>query len=190
MKIVKIIIPCLLLNACLLGTSKNAKFYTMTPAAAAQIVSADYRAVIVVSRVQLPKYVERPQIVTQYKDSAQVNISEYNRWVDAPAALATRALTEDLSMSLPSAQIKETRAKKGEVDRVVAVEIVEMNGVLGEKAELTAWYTIQDKTGKMQSYQKFTDSVSIGKTYDDLAQGYSQLLAKLSQEIAASLIKK
>ena len=76
MKIIKIIIPCLLLGACVFGTSKNAKFYTMT-ATPASAVSVDYNAFVVVNRVQLPKYVDRAQIVTQYKDSAQVNISEY-----------------------------------------------------------------------------------------------------------------
>ena len=189
MRIIKIIIPCLLLNACMFGTSKNAKFYTMA-ATAGSAISVGYSAFVGVDRVQLPKYVDRTQIITQYKDSAQIKISEYNRWVEAPAALATRVLTEDLSVLLPSAQIKENRFKKRETDRVIMVEIIEMNAVLGEKAELAAWYTIQDGAGNVQTYQKFTNSVLIGKTYDELAQGYSQLLMKLSQEIAASLIAK
>lgn len=189
MKIIKIIIPCLLLNACMFGTSKNAKFYTMS-VAPGTAVSADYNAFVGVSRVQLPKYADRTQIVTQYKDSEQIKISEYNRWVEPPATLMTRVLTEDLSVLLPSAQIKENRFKKRAADRVITVEIIEMNGVLGQQAELIAWYTVQDEAGKVQTYQKFTKSVIIGKTYDELAQGYSQLLMMLSQEIAASLIAK
>lgn len=189
MRIIKIIIPCLLLNACMFGTSKNAKFYTLTPALA-QAVSADYSASVKVNRVQLPKYVDRAQIVTQYKDSTQVNISEYNRWVESPVALATRVLTEDLSALLPSAQINESRFKRGAVDRAITVEIITMNAVLGQKAELAAWYTIQDRSGKIQTRQKFENTVQIGKTYDELAQGYSQLFAKLSQEIAGSLMNK
>lgn len=189
MRIIKIIVPCLLLNACMFGTSKNAKFYTMTTTPGS-VISVDYNAVVEVNRLQLPKYMDRTQIITQYKDSAQIKISEYNRWVEAPAALATRVLTEDLGVLLPSAQIKETRFKRRAADYVITVEIIEMNAVLGKKAALTAWYTIQDKAGKVQTYQKFTDSVLIGKTYDELAQGYSQLLMKLSQEIAANLIAK
>ncbi len=189
MKIIKIIIPCLLLGACMFGTSKNAKFYTLT-STPVSAVSVDYNAFVVVNRVQLPKYVDRAQIVTQHKDSAQVNISEYNRWVETPATLATHVLTEDLSVLLPSAQVKETRFKRGVADWTITVEIVEMNGVLGQKAEIIAWYTVQDKAGKIQTYQKFTNSVSIGKTYDELAQGYSQLLMQLSQEIAENLLAK
>lgn len=189
MKIIKIIIPCLLLNACMFGTSKNAKFYTMT-ATSESAISVDYNAFVGVNRVQLPKYVDRTQIITQYKDSTQIKISEYNRWVESPATLVTHVLTEDLSVLLPSAQIKENRFKKRETDRVITVEIIEMNAILGQKAELTAWYTVQDGAGKVKTYQKFASSVPIGKTYDELAQGYSQLLMKLSQEIAASLIAK
>ena len=189
MRIIKIIIPCLFLQACMFGTSQNAKFYTMTTTSGAAI-SSDYNAFVGVNRVQLPKYIDRTQIITQYKDSAQIKISEYNRWVESPAALATRVLTEDLSVLLPSAQIKENRFKKRATDHVVTVEVIEMNAILGQKAELVAWYTIQDAAGKVQTYQKFTHSVLIGKTYDELARGYGQLLMALSQEIAASLMTK
>ena len=148
MRLIKIIIPCLLLNACLLGTSKNAKFYAIS-AVPTQVVSEQYKASIGINRVQLPKYMDRPQIVTQRKNSTQVNISEFNRWVEGPAVLSTRALAENLSTLLPAAQINQTRFKGGDFSRTVTVEIVEMNGVLGQKAEITVWYTVQDKAGKI-----------------------------------------
>ena len=74
MRIIKIIIPCLLLNACMFGTSKNAKFYTLT-ATSGPAISVDYNAFVGVNRGQLPKYVDRPQMVTQQKESLQINIS-------------------------------------------------------------------------------------------------------------------
>ena len=112
MKLAKIIIPCLLLNACLFGTSKNAKFYTLT-AVPGPVVSEDYNTSVGVNRIQLPRYMERPQIVTQRKDSAQVNISEFNRWVEAPSVLATRTMVGNLSALLPAAQIKQVQLKRG-----------------------------------------------------------------------------
>lgn len=189
MRIIKIIIPCLLLNACMFGTSKNAKFYTMA-AIPAQVLSTDYKVSVGVARVQLPKYVDRPQIVTQHKNSVQVDISEYNRWIESPSVLATRVLSDNLSELLPSAQIKETRLKSSIFDRIVMVEIIKINAVLGQQAELVAWCTVKDNSGKVHSRQKIERSIDVGKTYDELAQAYSQLLAGLSQEIAALLIKK
>ena len=187
MRIIKIIIPCLLLNACLLGTSQNAKFYTMT-AVAGPVFSENYSTSVGVNRIQLPKYMERPQMVTQGNNSAQVNISEFNRWVENPSVLATRALTANLNTLLPSAQITQTHLKGGKFAQTVTLEIVELNAVLGKQVELTAWCTVKDSVGKEQSRQKIEHTVPVGKTYDELAQTYSQLLADVSRDIATMLI--
>jgi len=189
MKLIKIVIPCLLLGACMFGTSKNAKFYTQS-AISTNTISAEYTASLSVNRVQLPKYVERPQMVTQQKDSLQINISEYNRWVELPSVLATRVITKNLSVLLPAAQVKENQSKGEGFNWIISVEIVELNAVLGEKAELVAWYTIKNTSKKVITQQKFSHTVPIGKTYEDLANGYSRLLAELSQEIATSLIEQ
>ncbi len=189
MKILKIVIPCLLLNACLFGTSKNAKFYTMT-ATSTQAISTDYTDLVGINRVQLPKYMDRPQIATQRKNSTQVNISEFNRWVESPSVLATRALTENMSTLLPAAQIKQSHIKGGNFAWTVTVEIINMSAVLGEQAQLTAWGTIKDRAGKVHAYQKFEYTIPVGKTYDDLAQAYNKLLADLSRDLATVLIKQ
>ena len=189
MKIIKIIIPCLLLNACMFGTSKNAKFYTQS-STSTRTVSADYTAFVGVNRIQLPKHIDRPQIVTQQKDSLEINISEYNRWIDSPSVLVTRVVTEDLSVLLPAAQVKTSQSKGELFDRIVSVEISKINAVLGDKAELAGWYTIKDNSKKILTQQKFAYTVQIGKTYEDVAHGYSRLLDELSQEIATALIKK
>lgn len=187
MRLMKIIIPCLLLGACFWGTSKNAKFYTLSATLTEPLIK-NYTAFVGVNRILLPKYIDRPQIVTQHKDSSQVNISEFNRWVESPAVLSTRALAENLSILLPSAQIKTNQFKR-EGDWIVSVEIIKMNAILGDKAELAAWYTIKNNSKKILTQQKFTGTVQIGKTYDDLSQGYNKLIAQLSQEIANTLIK-
>ena len=63
-----------------------------------------------------------------------------------------------------------------------------MNAVLGEKITLETWYSIKNKAGRLLARQKFSDSVQIGNSYDDLANGYSKLLTRLSQDIAHALI--
>lgn len=189
MKLIKIIIPCLLLGGCFMGASQQSKFYTQS-AMSADVVSAEYNAFVGINRVQLPKYMDRPQMVTKFKDSVQISMSEYNRWVESPSVLATRAITEDLSALLPGAKIKINQAKGEGFDYTVSVEVVTMDAVLEDKAELVAWYTVKDKKGNNLIQQKFANTAEIGKTYDDVAIGYSQLLAELSQEIANFLTKK
>ena len=189
MKLLKIIIPCLLLGACVFGTSKNAKFYTLSAATGIPL-STDFAAFVGVNRVQLPKYMDRPQIITQHKTAPQVSVSEYNRWVEPPAVLATRVLTDNLNGLLPAAQIKINHLKGDRFDKTVSVEIMTLSAVLGQQAELSAWYMVKDKSGKVVAQQKFASTVKIGKTYDDLAKGYSELLAQLSHELANILIKQ
>lgn len=189
MKLIKIIIPCLLLGGCFWGRSPEAKFYTQS-VISEKGISTDFTDSVAVNHIQFPKYIDRPQIVTQLKDSLQINMSEYNRWVEAPSVLSTRTLTENLSVLLPSGKIKMNNLKSADFDWVVSVEVVKINAVLEDKAELIAWYTIKDKQGKIITQQKFTNIISIGKTYDDLVFAYSQLFAQLSQEIADILVKK
>ena len=143
-----------------------------------------------INRIQLPKYIDRPQMLTQLKNSAQIHVSEYNRWVEQPSVLATRVLTENLSVRLPAAQIKMNQLRGEHFDRTVSIEITKLDAVLGDKAEMVVWYTIKDKAGQVLVHQKFAATVLLGKTYDDLAKGYSELLANLSQAIANALIKK
>lgn len=189
MKLIKIVIPCLLLGACVLGTSKNAKFYT-PKAINAGVVSADYKAFVGVNRSQLPKYMERPQIVTHQKDSAQIKISEYNRWAEYPSVLLTRVVAEDLSHLLPASKVKPNQGKAERFDYTISLEVTEMKAVLGGNVELTAWYTIKNQAGKTLTQQKFTHSMKVGKSYEDLMKGYNELLAQLSYAIAEHLIAK
>ncbi|MDY6408020.1 MAG: PqiC family protein [Pseudomonadota bacterium] len=189
MRFLKILTLCFLLTACVFGTSQTSKFYTLASEPSPSI-SNSCKSFVGVVRVQLPKYMDRPQIATQNKNSPEIVISEYNRWVENPSVLMTRVLVEDLSALLPSAQIKMNQYGLEQFDRVISVEVVKMNAILGDQAELVAWYTIKNKSGQTLIRNKFADSVQIGKSYDDLANGYGQLLTRLSQNIAHALIKK
>ncbi len=188
MQFLKILTLCFLLSACVFGTSQISKFYTLTSESSPSI-SNSYKSFVGVMRVQLPKYIDRPQIVTQNKNSPEIVISEYNRWIENPSVLTTRVLVENLSTLLPSAQIKINQYGLEQFDRIISVEVIKMNAVLGEKITLEAWYTIKNKAGHLLTRQKFDDSVQIGKSYDDMASGYSQLWKKLSQQISNSMIK-
>jgi len=187
MRLLKVLILCFLLSACVFGTTQNSKFYTLT-AQKTEPLSNKNLNFIGVNRIQLPKYMDRPQIVTQSLDSNEMTVSEYNRWIESPAVLVSRILTEDLSNLLPKTQIKINPFGTEKFDKIVSVEIIKMDAILGGKAELEAWYTIKNNSGKVLTRQKFSDSVKIGNSYDDLAVGYSNLLMNLSKQIGQSLI--
>lgn len=185
MKFFKSIFLCLFLAACFGGTSPQSSFYTLV-AEEQKPLSVKNDSFIGIEKVQLPKYLDRPQIVTQ--EAPQVTVSEYNRWIETPNVLCTRVLVEDLSALFPNAQIKSRSFGLEDFDVTVSVEVVKMDAILGDKVNLEAWFTIQ-KEGKIVDRQKFFAEQSIGKTYDDIANGYSALWSQLSQRIGKVLKK-
>jgi uncharacterized lipoprotein YmbA len=189
MKKIKYAFLCLFLSGCIFGVSQTSKFYSLTTIETMP-VSQSEDLFIGVDKVDLPKYMDRAQIVTQNKNGRQVLISEYNRWVESPSVLCTRILTQNLNYLLPKSDAKIRTLGSEKFDRRVWVQVVQMDGVLGQQAKLSAWFTIKNTKGKTIVHQKFTDKIEIGKTYDDLVVGYSKLWSKLSQDIAKQLIQK
>ena len=189
MKKIKYAFLCLFLSGCIFGVSQTSKFYSLTPIES-KSVSQSADLFIGVDKVDLPKYMDRAQIVNQNKNDTEVFISEYNRWIESPSVLCTRILTQNLNNLLPKSEAKIRTIGGEKFDRRVWVQVIQMDGILGNQAELTAWYTIKNKDGKTIIRQKFSDKIEIAKTYDDLVIGYSKLWEKLSQDIAEHLIQK
>ena len=187
MKLIPYAFLCLFLSGCIFGVSQTPKFYSLTPEEQ-NPVSKSIHLFIGVDKISLPKYMDRPQIVTLNEKNPEVFISEYNRWIESPSVLCSRTLSQNLNNLLPKSESKIRSVGSEKFDRRVWIEVVKMDGVLGQKAELTAWYTIKDKNSKTISHQKFSKEIKIGKTYEDLINGYSKLWADLSQNIAQSLI--
>ena len=185
MRFFKSLFLCLFLTACFGGVSPQSNFYTLV-AQKQTPLSVKENAFIGIERMQIPKYLDRPQIVTQ--EAPQVIVSEYNRWIDTPSILCARVLVEDLSALLPNAQIKARSYGVEDFDKTLSVEVVRMDAVLGERVVLDAWFSIQDADGKTLTRQKFSATQAIGKTYDDLADGYSQLWSQFSQKIAKAIV--
>ena len=187
MKRIKYLFICLFLSACIFGTSQNSKFYSFLPQSG-KVLSSSYTNSVGIGRVLLPKYMDKPQIVTQSTDSAEVILSEYNRWIEAPSVLCQRSVIDNLSAALPRAQIQAQQFGTQKFDIRISIEVIKMDGILGDKANLQAWYTITKQDGQVLLRKKFLQNLSVGKTYDDLVQGYSILWHNLSYEMAKSLL--
>lgn len=186
MKIIKYAFLCLFLSGCIFGVSKTSTFYTLTSNIQTPF-NNQYDAFIGIDKISLPKYMDRPQIVTLEPDGTEVSVSEFNRWIESPSVLCTRALTENLSSLLPKSQVKIRQLGSEKFDRYIWVEVIKMDGTLGKTADLQAWYTIKNKYGKTVLRQKFTDQITIKNTYSDLVNGYSKLWENLSLVIARHL---
>ncbi len=178
----------LLTTACVpRGTSPEAKFYNLK-AENVSVVSDKYKHPVGILRVQMPNFADRTQIVSQLKESLEVKVSEFNRWVEPLSILYTRVLAENLNSLLPNAPVKVT-TDSSSFDRNVFVNVLKIETILGEKSCLDALYIIKTGDGKVLKQEKFTEEVPINTTYESLVKAQNKLVGDLSRAIAVTLSK-
>lgn len=175
----------LLLSSCMPGASQTARFYNLKTESNFTI-SETYKNSVGILRIQIPKFMDKPQIISQNKGNPEVNISEYNRWVEPLSVLYTRTLVENLSVLLPNAPIKMS-TRDDSFNRVILVDIVKLDTSWQDKGILEAWYTIKTRNGQVLASKKFSDSITMGNSYEDLVKTHSKLLGNLSKAIANTL---
>ncbi|HUC66072.1 MAG TPA: PqiC family protein [Stellaceae bacterium] len=90
----------LLLAGC--GTTPPPRLFTLAPRPATP--SRPLAAAIAVRRVQLPKYLDRLQIVS-YRDPYELQYSEFFIWGENLSDMTTRVLVANLSERLPHSQV-------------------------------------------------------------------------------------
>ena len=175
----------LTLAGCFGGTTPPSQFYTLSPTITKPV--SDQRLTVGVDRVQIPRSLDRPQMLTADADTPEMTLSELNRWVEPLPTLIQRTLITDLSTALPNAVIRN-RSFSGEInDYNVAVDIVQLTAVLNDRAGLLAWLTVRTAAGQTVAHLKVAETVPIGVTYADMANGQSALIGRLASQIADTL---
>ena len=185
MKRIVTISLCFLLAACVPGSSQTAKFYNLKTESKLR-VSETYKNSVGVLRVQMPKFMDKPQIISQYKGNAEVMISEYNRWIEPLAVLYTRSLVSNLNSLLPNAPIKMSTGDDS-FKRIILVDIVKLDMLWQDKGTLEAWYTIKTGNRQILANKKFIHSIPLKNSYENLVDTHSRLLESLSEAIAKTL---
>jgi len=182
-----VIAICFLISACVPGVSQSSKFYNTT-SEVDSVLSTTYSNSVAVLRVQMPKFMDKPQIISRNREDVQVFVSEYNRWIEPLSMLYTRTLVENLNTLLPNAPV-EIFMGNNSPSRYVFVDVVKLDTLWNSKITLDAWYTIKTYKDQLIIRRKFSDSIPLKNSYEDLVRVHSKLLGNLSKSIADSLIK-
>ena len=161
--------PVLLLSACI-GTSRPARFYNLQ----AENIGA---------------YSNKPQIATLKSGGVEVDISELNRWSESLSTMIQRVVADDLGYNLPKAVVKPRVSAREDFKYLLQIEIGQLDGSWNKTANLEAWWSIADASGKLLVQQKSSLSVPLGDGYDDLVRAESRLLAELSAQIAPAFAR-
>lgn len=180
---------------CCLGTSRPSRFYTLQPLDVTEGHGPTApETTVAVGPVELPDYLERPQIVTR-SGSNEILIAEFDRWGGAldqqiDAALVT-TLTERLGPSGISVVPQRSVIRSGTPVRV-AVSVTRFDGTPGQSVVLQArWELRVRKDGKEESLGIRDESVVEaveGSGYDALVAAMQRAVVRIGQHMGDGLV--
>ena len=186
--VVPLVASLLGLGACA-GTPSH--FYVLNTLSASETMPATAAAqgpVIGVGPITLPKYLDRPQIVTRVGRN-QLALGEFDRWAEPLQDNVARVLAEHLARLVPTDQILlHPWPRSATLDYQVSVEVLQFDGWLGGESTLLARWSILDGA----EHELFNRMVHLhaptgGQDYDAMVVAMNQMLETLSRDIATGI---
>jgi uncharacterized protein len=175
------------------STPPPTAFYTLTAVTKAETAgqgSAPMRDLAVgIGPVQIPEYLDRPQIVTRTAPD-KLTLSEFNRWGGSLRQDFPRVLAENVAALLGTDRVLAYPwGDRLEPAYGVALDVQQFDGDLGGAVVLKATWIVTGREGKTPLAVRKTEiqePVS-GTDYDALVSAQSRALAALSREIAGEI---
>lgn len=179
----------LLLAAGCSPKTRPAKFYLLQPLSRTETPAAAPAspALIGLGPVEIPAYLDRPQIVTG-GGGAQIQLDEFQRWAEPLRDNLTRVLAENLALLLPSSHVRPFPWNRAIVpDYQVEIQVLRFHVDAAGNGELKANWNIlkQNKPIQMKSFQSMVPVDGNAPEAKVAAQG--RALAEFSKAIAVEL---
>ena len=180
----------LLVGGC---ASQPSRFYLLSALpsteTASPATSGQQRPTIGVGPVTLPRYVDRPQIVTR-TSPYEIKVAEFDRWAEGLDANFARVLAENLSALLPTARVVTSPWQRATlIDYQVTVDVTQFLSQAGGDSLLIADWTLFKGEGQevlASGTSRFSAS-PVGQDYAAIVAAMSQTVASLSREIATTI---
>ncbi|OPY83557.1 MAG: hypothetical protein A4E65_00527 [Syntrophorhabdus sp. PtaU1.Bin153] len=180
------------LNGCG-GNSSGARFYTLTslgfPEGAGQAAADDQTVIVRIGPVQIPDYLDRPQIVTRTAAN-ELSLGDFDLWGGSLGTDVERVLVENLSVLLAKDRISVAGWKsRYSTMGSVPVWLDRLDVVPGDKIILKARWGIIGNDGRaLEPPRDVTLSRPVnGSGYGDVVAAMSDALVSLSRDIAAGI---
>jgi hypothetical protein len=185
-------ITAIFLSGCL-GRSQTPRFYALSPMSPDQVISTrkspGQNAVIGIGPVKLADYLDQSNLVTRASDNQLVK-AEYDRWVGSFKDDFINVLAENIGLLLATERIHLYPWRPSvPIDYQVVLDVVRLDGRLGEAAWLVARWSVLGGPGKklLQMKRSSIREPVRDADYAALVAAQSQAVAKLSQEIAEAI---
>ncbi len=176
------------------GRSKQARFFVLEPRAGhAGLESARAAAsgglTVGIAPVELPAYLDRPQIVTRTSD-VEVGVAEYYRWAEPLNSSLPRMLAHELEQAraIDNVVLLPTLAPV-EPDRVILVELFRFDGAPGATVRLSAQYTILDKERNLVAgpVRSEISAPVADASFESLVRAMREAASRFSGQLAGAL---
>jgi len=189
-----IIWALVLLAGCRSATSPI-EFYTLSPLAsvseADKVSGLGDNITLGVGPVQLPKIIDRPQIVTRIGPN-RINVDEFHRWAGSVYEDFLRVVTMNLANFLRSNRVVAYPWEDYlDPDYRVYMDVQQFDGRLGQYVQLVITWTITAReTREILLVHKSSLKEPVqGDDYDAFVAAKSRILGTLSRQIAQGIQK-
>ena len=173
--------------------SQPARFYLLSALpnteAAFMGASGAQGPAIGVGPVTLPRYTDRPQIVTR-TGPYELQLAEFDRWAESLDANFARVLADNLSLYIPTSRVLVSPwPRSTAVNYQVVIDVTHFLSQVGAESLLIAdWTLLKGEGPQALTSGKARFSVpSGGQDYAAIVAAMSQTVASLSQEIATAI---
>jgi uncharacterized lipoprotein YmbA len=180
------------LGGCL-GRSQTPRFYALSPMQQDQVTpkreSSARNLVIGIGPVKLADYLDQSNLVTRASDNQLVK-AEYDRWVGSFKDDFINVLAENIGFLLPTERVYLYPWRPSvPIDYQVVLDVVRLDGRLGEAAWLVArWSVLGGPEKKLLNMERSSIREPVKDAdYAALVAAQSRAVAKLSQEIAEAI---
>ncbi len=188
--LVTLAVSICIVSSCSTGPPTRLYVLTSLPRAESVPPATGGRAMSVgIGPVELPQYVNRPQIVTG-QQSSELQSAAAAQWAEPLQDGFTRVLAENLSLLLGTDRVALFPWKTFTPEYQVVVEVTHFLGQTGGQVSLVALWSILNKDGrealvsKKSSFREATGS----SEYEALAAAMGRTVAALSRDIATALL--
>lgn len=182
---------CVLLTGC--ASSPPTHFYTLDPVHTSQEPphSARKKMLVGIGPVELPKLLDRTQIVTKHEDN-RVELAEFHQWGEPLKENVTRVLTRNMTSLRANDVIRSYPwGAFGTVDYRVVLNFLQFDPIPGKNVTLEVdWIIMNEKNHQvLKNGHSIIEQAIDNQSYQAIVEALSKTLGVLSQELSNSLDK-
>lgn len=188
-RLLPLVLAGMLLLPAACGRSLPTRFYLLTPRTAGEAAAPLEPLTVGVGPVELPDYLDRPQILTRAGDH-EIRFAEFDQWAGSLKSNITYVMAENLSARLGRDTVYAYPWRAAvRVGIQATATVVRLDAVPDENATLEVRWSLLGEEGRrvlLTRRSTFRTPVN-GADYAAIVDAQSQLFDALSAEIADAI---